>query len=153
MASTSLDDVGSIVLWDLNARKIFAEMSAPHSGRDINHLSFLANEPVLVSASEDDNSLKMWFFEKGQHKPRLLRERSGHAEAPNMLRFYGGLDDPGMQGARNLITCSKDGNLRDVSLLNELQSMNFSRKRQLSAINDGLDSGPVASFAFSQYRE
>ena len=65
MASTSLDDVGSIVLWDLNARKIFAEMSAPHSGRDIDHLSFLANEPVLVSASEDDNSLKMWFFEKG----------------------------------------------------------------------------------------
>ena len=90
MASTSLDDVGSIVLWDLNARKIKAEMSKPHSGRDISHLSFIANEPVLISASEDDNSLKMWFFEKGQLKPRLLRERSGHAEAPNMIRFYGG---------------------------------------------------------------
>ena len=31
--------------------------------------------------------------------------------------------------------------------------MNFSRKKQLSAVNDGLDSGPVANFAFSQYRE
>lgn len=120
MASTSLDDVGSIVLWDLNARKILAEMSGPHSGRDITHLSFIANEPVLISASEDDNSLKMWHFEKGQLKPRLLRERSGHAEAPNMIRFYGGQDDPSMQGARNLITCSRDGNLRDISLLNEL---------------------------------
>jgi len=148
MVSTSAN-VGSIVLWDLNARKILAEMNAPHSGKDISHLGFIANEPVLISSSDDDNSLKMWFFEKGQLKPRLLRERSGHAEAPHMIRFYGGLDDPRMQGARNLITCSKDGNLRDVSLLNELQSINFSRKKQLSAVNDGLDSGPVGSFAFS----
>ena len=118
MASTSAE-VGSIVLWDLNARKIHAEMESPHGGRDVTHLSFLANEPVLVSASEDDNSIKMWLFEKGQLKPRLLRERTGHAEAPHMIRFYGGLDDPQMQGARNLISCSKDGNLRDISLLNE----------------------------------
>ena len=93
MASTSLD-VGSIVLWDLNARKIMAELTTPHSGKDISHLAFIANEPILISASEDDNSLKMWQFEKGQLKPRLLRERSGHAEAPHMIRFYGGLDDP-----------------------------------------------------------
>ena len=31
--------------------------------------------------------------------------------------------------------------------------MNFSRKKQLATLNDGLDSGPVASFAFSQFRE
>jgi hypothetical protein len=58
-----------------------------------------------------------------------------------------------MQGARNLITCSKDGNLRDISLLNEFQSMNFSRKKQLQKVKDGLDSGPVHSFDFSQFRE
>lgn len=119
MASTSADN-GTIVLWDLNARKIHAVMEAPHSGKDVTHLGFLANEPVLVTASEDDNSIKMWLFEKGQVKPRLLRERSGHSQAPHMLRFYGGEDDPNMQGARNLITCSNDGNLRDISLLNEL---------------------------------
>ena len=118
MASTT-HETGSIIFWDLNARKIHAEMVSPHSGHDVTHLSFIPNEPVLVSASEDDNSIKMWFFEKGQLKPRLLRERSGHAEAPHMIRFYGGLDDPKMQGARNLISCSKDGNLRDISLLNE----------------------------------
>jgi len=148
MASTT-HDAGSIVFWDLNARKIYAEMETPHSGHDITHLSFIANEPVLVSSSEDDNSIKMWLFEKGQLKPRLLRERSGHAEAPHMIRFYGGLDDPNMQGSRDLITCSKDGNLRKVSLLNEFQSVNFSRKKQLAARNDGLDSGPVENFAFS----
>lgn len=58
-----------------------------------------------------------------------------------------------MQGARNLLTCSKDGNLRDISLLNEFQSMNFSKKRQLKSIEDGLESGPVKSFDFSQFRE
>jgi WD40 repeat protein len=142
MASTSQDN-GTITLWDLNAHKILAEMETPHSGKDVTHLSFILNEPVLVSASDDDNSIKMWLFEKGQLKPRLLRERSGHAEAPHMIRFYGGLDDSNMQGARNLITCSKDGNLRDISLLNELQSMNFSKKKQLTKIHDGLDSGAV----------
>ena len=106
-----------------------------------------------MSASEDDNSLKMWLFEKGQSQPRLLKERCGHAEAPHMIRFYGGQDDPTMQGARNLITCSKDGNLRDISLLNEFQSMNFSRKKLLQKVQDGLDSGPVNTFDFSQFRE
>ncbi len=64
MASTSQDN-GTITLWDLNAHKILAEMEAPHSGKDVTHLSFILNEPVLVSASDYDNSIKMWLFEKG----------------------------------------------------------------------------------------
>jgi WD40 repeat protein len=63
--ATASQDSGIIVLWDLNARKIWAEMKHPHSGRSINSLTFVPNEPILVSASEDDNSIKMWFFEKG----------------------------------------------------------------------------------------
>jgi len=70
-----------------------------------------------------------------------------------MIRFYGGDDDAIMHGARNLITCSADGNLRDISLLNELQSMNFSKKKQLTRVNDGLGAGPVKQFAFSTFRE
>ena len=73
--------------------------------------------------------------------------------APHKIRFYGGLDDPKMQGARNLVTCSADGNLRDVSLLNEFQSINFSKKKQLTKMADGLHSGPVSTFDFSQFRE
>jgi len=79
-----------------------------------------------------------------------LRERSGHADAPTRIRFYGGLDDPVAHGAKNLISCSKDGNLRDINLLNEFMSMNFSQKKQLKKMNDGFNqTGPVKQFDFS----
>ncbi len=94
LMATACKDGGVIVLWDLNAKKIWAEMKRPHQGRQISSINFVPNEPVLVSASEDDNSIKMWLLEKGQSEPRLLRERTGHAEPPHKIRFYGGLDDP-----------------------------------------------------------
>ena len=43
--------------------------------------------------------------------------------------------------------------MRDISLLNEFQSMNFSKKKQLKSVEDGLESGAVKSFDFSQFRE
>ena len=92
--ATASNKSGAVALWDLNAKKIWAEMKQPHNGRGISSLAFIPNEPILVTASEDDNSIKMWFLEKGQSQPRLLRERCGHAEAPHKVRFYGGLDDP-----------------------------------------------------------
>ena len=64
MATTSHES-GRIVLWDLNAKKIWSQMEKPHAGRAITSLEFIANEPVLVSVSEEDNSIKMWLFEKG----------------------------------------------------------------------------------------
>ena len=86
----------------------------------------MPNEPIMITTSEKGNFIKMWFFEKGLVEPRLLRQRCGHCEPPNKIRFYGGQDDPVMHGARNLISCSADGALRDISLLNEFQSMDFS---------------------------
>ena len=65
LMATSCKDSGVITLWDLNAKKIWAEMKKPHSGRQVTSVAFIPNEPVLVSSSEDDNSIKMWFFEKG----------------------------------------------------------------------------------------
>ena len=82
LASTSQGS-GQVVFWDLNAKKIWCSLQAPHNGGHITHLQFIPNEPVLVSSSEEDNSIKMWLFEKGQSKPRLLKERSGHASAPH----------------------------------------------------------------------
>lgn len=117
----------------------------------------MPNEPILISSSEEDNSLKMWFFEKGLTQPRILKERCGHAEAPQKIRFYGGKDDPVNQGARNIISCSSDGQLRDISLLNEFQSMNFSKKNfQTSKIkrDEGdLGVGAVKQFDFCEFRE
>lgn len=62
-----------------------------------------------------------------------------------------------MQGARNLITCSADGALRDISLLNEFQSLDFSVKnlskgRVRNEEGDGR-LGQVNQFDFSQFRE
>jgi hypothetical protein len=51
LASTSKGS-GSVVLWDLNAKKIHCEIKAPHSGKALNTLEFLDNEPVLLTASE-----------------------------------------------------------------------------------------------------
>ncbi len=117
----------------------------------------MPNEPILITSSEDDNSLKMWFFEKGLTQPRILKERCGHAEPPHKIRFYGGKDDPVNQGARNIISCSSDGQLRDISLLNEFQSMNFSKKNfQNSKIkrDEGDEGfGSVTQFDFCEFRE
>jgi len=84
----------SITLWDLNKQKIYSVVQIAHSERRISYLQFMPNEPILISSSEEDNSLKMWFFERGMTNPRLLKERCGHAEPPHKIRFYGGKDDP-----------------------------------------------------------
>ena len=55
----------SITIWDLNKQKIHTLVQLPHNGRYVSHLQFMPNEPILVSSSESDNSLKMWFFERG----------------------------------------------------------------------------------------
>lgn len=118
----------NIVFWDLNQKKIHSILKDAHSGKQVSDIKFMANEPVLISSSDEGNSIKMWLFEQGLSVPRLLRQRTGHADQPYKIRFYGGQDDPVMQGARNIISCSADGQLRDISLLNEFQSMNFSQK-------------------------
>lgn len=100
----------------------------------------------------------MWYFEKGLTQPRLLKERSGHAQPPTRIRFYGGKDDPVNHGARNLVTCSTDGYLRDISLLNEFQSMNFSMKN-LNKTDLRREEGDfygvstITKFDFSEFRE
>lgn len=49
-----------------------------------------------------------------------MKERCGHSDTPNRIRFYGGKEDPCNQGARNIISCSnEDGYIRDINLLNE----------------------------------
>ena len=57
-------------------------MQGPHGNRNVASVQFMHNEPVLISTSDDDNSIKMWFFEKGTTQPRLLKERCGHATPP-----------------------------------------------------------------------
>jgi U3 small nucleolar RNA-associated protein 21 len=147
----------TVVFWDLNSKKIYSKLANAHGGKQISDVQFLNNEPVLVTSSEQGNSIKMWLFEKGLTVPRLLRQRTGHSDQPTKIRFYGGLDDPVMHGARNLLSCSADGNLRDISLLNEFQSMDFSQKNLAKGLvrNDKGDCklGKISNFDFSEFRQ
>jgi len=67
LASISNDAQGgsNIVLWDLNKQRIYSVIQMAHGGRQITDLHFMPNEPILITASDDDNSIKMWHFEKG----------------------------------------------------------------------------------------
>ena len=62
-----------------------------------------------------------------------------------------------MHGARNLVSCSRDGALRDISLHNEFQSMDFSVKNlskgRIRSQNGDGRVGQIADFAFSENRE
>jgi len=150
-------DGGKITLWDLNEKKIHAVVDGAHAGKQVSHISFLHNEPILISSSYQGNSLKMWHFEKGVSVPRLLKQRAGHIENPIKIRFYGGWDDPVMQGARNILSCSADGAIRNINLLNEFASVDFSKKHlqkgRLRNENGSTSLGPVQGFGFSEFRE
>ena len=61
----SLEGGQNIVFWDLNQKKILSTLQDPHSKKQISDVQFMANEPVLISSSEEGNSIKMWLFEKG----------------------------------------------------------------------------------------
>jgi U3 small nucleolar RNA-associated protein 21 len=63
----------NIVFWDLNNKKIYSTLNGPHSEKQVSCISFMQNEPVLITSSAEGNSIKMWLFEKGLIVPRLLR--------------------------------------------------------------------------------
>ena len=118
LATTDMS--GDIVFWDLNNRQKHYVLKTPHDEKIVSNLNFLPNEPILVSASGDSNSIKMWQFEKESTVPIILKQRSGHFTNPHMVRFYG--DDD-----KQLLSISNDGSLRKTSLYNEQQNCEFSR--------------------------
>lgn len=116
----STDTSGDIVFWDLNSKQKHYVLKAPHNEKIITNLKFLPNEPLLVSASGDGNSIVMWQFEKESTVPKFLKQRSGHFVNPHMIRFYGDED-------KQLLSISKDGSLRKISLYTEQQNCEFSK--------------------------
>jgi U3 small nucleolar RNA-associated protein 21 len=111
---------GEIAFWDLNKKVLHYVLRQPHGNYHVENIQFLPGENTLLSSSGYHNSLKMWVFDKDSVVPRLLKEREGHSEYPHHLRFYGDDDN-------KLFTASKDGTLRNYSVLNEHQSCQFSQ--------------------------
>jgi len=118
LASTDMS--GDIVFWDLNSKQKHFVLKAPHNEKIVTNLKFLPNEPILVSSSGEGNSIVMWQFEKESTVPKLLKQRAGHFINPHLIRFYGDED-------KQLLSISKDGSLRKISLYNEQQNCEFSK--------------------------
>uniref|UniRef100_A0A915HDN8 Small-subunit processome Utp21 domain-containing protein n=1 Tax=Romanomermis culicivorax TaxID=13658 RepID=A0A915HDN8_ROMCU len=76
---------GHLAVWDLEKRKLKAQMRSVHNGH-VHTLITLLNEPLLVTSGED-NSIKMWIFDRADGQARLLHLRDGHKLPPNFIRF------------------------------------------------------------------
>ena len=157
LASCTTD--GNILFWDLNEKKIHSVVQKAHNSKPIDKVQFLHNEPIVLSNSGEDNSIKMWLFDvdkagmmhnhSSNIAPRMLKERSGHSDTPNMIKFYG-------EDSKHIISCSENTFLRDNSLLNEHISMNFGYKKNLNKkkISElGENIGKTIDFSFSELRE
>lgn len=157
LASCTSD--GNILFWDMNEGKIHSVVQKAHNSKAIDKIQFLPNEPVLLSSSGDDNSVKMWLFDVDRDNmlnnhgsniaPRLLKERSGHSDTPTKIKFYG-------EDGKHIISCSENTHLRNNSLINEHISRNFEGKKNLNKkkISEfGEDIGKTLDFAFSELRE
>lgn len=53
-----------ILYWNLNEQKIQSKEMNGHEGKKVDKAEFLFGEPIVVSQSGDDNSFKMWIFDK-----------------------------------------------------------------------------------------
>jgi U3 small nucleolar RNA-associated protein 21 len=119
LASCTTD--GNILFWDLNEKKINSVIQKAHNSKPIDKIQFLNGEPIILSSSGEDNSIKMWLFDMDHGSniaPRLLKERSGHSDTPHLIKFYG---DQG----HDIISSSENTFLRCNSLINEHISRNF----------------------------
>jgi len=126
LASCTTD--GNILFWDLNERKIHSVIQKAHNSKTIDKIEFLNNEPIVLSSSGDDNSIKMWLFdmEHGSNvAPRLLKERGGHSDTPHKIEFYG-------SEGTSIVSSSENTFLRYNSLINEHISHNFESKKNLN---------------------
>ena len=114
---------GSMFIWDLKNRKIQAKVKA-HSGFRVSKVFFTPGESLITSSSGGDNSIKQWIFDFESPDPRLYKNRVGFNDSPSFLRFY---------NQNNIVACSNNS-IRDLSVLNEHQSTEFSSKHAKKTI-------------------
>ncbi|GAV59734.1 WD40 domain-containing protein/Utp21 domain-containing protein [Cephalotus follicularis] len=140
---------GVISVWNLEKRRLQSVIREAHDSSIIS-LHFLANEPVLMSASAD-NSIKMWIFDTSDGDPRLLRFRSGHSAPPLCIRFYA--------NGRHILSAGQDRAFRLFSVIQDQQSRELSqrhvtkRAKKLKMKEEELKLKPVIAFDCAEIRE
>ncbi|CAK9109549.1 WD repeat-containing protein 36 (T-cell activation WD repeat-containing protein) (TA-WDRP) [Durusdinium trenchii] len=79
---------GELAVWDLQEKRLAFTVRDAHDGA-VTKVSFLAGEPLLVTAGID-NALKIYIFDQDDGSCRLLKSRQGHKAPPTKIRYYGG---------------------------------------------------------------
>lgn len=113
---------GQIATWDLKEKQLSHLLNEAHNG-NITKVQFIETEPVFLSCGHD-NALKMWIYDQPDGAPRLLKQRSGHAEPPTKVKFC-------EHGIR-MLSCSSDRSLRMFHLYKDEQNVEFSQGKLLS---------------------
>ena len=134
---------GLINIWDLNKKSLHYTISDDFT--NISNVMFLPEEPIMIATSEQDNSIKMYKFEKNTSIPQILKYRSGHRGSPEHIRFYG---ESANEESTQILSCDKF-NLRNISLLSEQMSKEFSSKK----FNISIKKHSIINFDFNEFRE
>ncbi|KAJ1802997.1 rRNA-processing protein utp21, partial [Coemansia sp. RSA 2598] len=109
---------GDVALWDLNNKRLLHVLQGAHDS-NIPAIDFLSGQPLLVTSSAD-NSIKEWLFDGQDGVPRLLRQRSGHFSAPQMIRYHG-------EKGFDIMSSGRDRTLRLFSVIRDSQSTEMSQ--------------------------
>ncbi|KAK6347828.1 hypothetical protein TWF718_005652 [Orbilia javanica] len=126
---------GNITLWSLKSRKAIGIMRGVHSSATggISRATFLPGQNVLVT-SGGDNAIKLWVFDTPTTVlPRILRQRGGHALAPNTIMFH--------PSTHFILSASLDHSLWGFSLRSDAQSTEISQGSMESTMNKLKKSG------------
>ncbi|KAI7904599.1 Utp21 specific WD40 associated putative domain-containing protein [Cokeromyces recurvatus] len=109
---------GDVALWDLSERRLAHIMKNAHDGY-ITSLTFLHNQPILVTAATD-NSVKQWIFEKHNAVPNPFKSRSGHHAPPSKIKYFG-------ENMKTILSAGRDHSLRSFSTIRDAQNYEFSQ--------------------------
>ena len=140
---TSCDN-GNINIWDLNKKLIHYTIT--DNFNYIDNVFFIPNEPILICTSGKDNSIKMFKFDKNTSIPQLLKMRNGHSNSPKIIKFYGNSNNENTQ----ILSCD-NFYLRNISLINEHQSREFSYKK--FPLLNNIKNHKILSFDYNEFRE
>ncbi|KAI8333218.1 Utp21 specific WD40 associated putative domain-containing protein [Blakeslea trispora] len=109
---------GDVALWDLSERRLAHIMKNAHDGF-ITSLTFLHNQPILVTGSTD-NSVKQWIFEKHNAVPHPFKSRSGHHAPPSKIKYHG-------ENLKTILSAGRDHSLRSFSTIRDAQNFEYSQ--------------------------
>jgi len=143
---------GHIAVWNLEERKLCAQMRGVHSSSGVTGIRCLPSEPLMVTSS-GDNTLKMWIFDMPDGGGRLLRFREGHSKPPAKIRFYG-------SNGSNLLSAGLDSSLRIFSTVTDILNKSlghasFNRKvsKKHKVTEDPVRMPPIVDFTTNTTRE